>query len=72
MMTGKDLKEMVSKIPNDAIVTFDNNLFVELTGLSIEFGSYDCPHADIKITEGFSITCDEVVDELFRDLTKSC
>lgn len=68
-MLGKDFKDFIVKmIPDDAVVIIDGNYKVDIEQISVEFS--DQVTADLKLTEGFSVTCDEVMDKLFDDLRR--
>lgn len=66
MMSGKDLKRMVSMIPDNAVVTVNGNYYVDITNINVEAGM-DI-RADLRLTEGYSITKDSVLDGMFESL----
>ena len=68
MMIAKDLKEILKGIPDNAVVTIDGNYYANIEGVSMEFS--DHVTADLKLTKGFSVTCDEVIDKMFDDLRR--
>lgn len=63
-MIGKDLKHIISMIPDDAWVIIDGNWKVCVEGVKVEVT--DEIIADIQITEGFSITKDSTVEGLLN------
>lgn len=68
MMLAKDLKEMLKMIPDNAVVTINGNYNVDIESVSVEFT--DNVTANLKLSEGFSITCDKVIDRIFADLKR--
>lgn len=69
MITGKDLKRMVDMIPDDAVVTMNGNYNCCVEGVTVESADpFGWMHADLKLTEGFSITKDSVMEEMFGQL----
>ena len=72
-MKGKDLKWLVSLIPDDAIVTIDNNPNVEITALENESArEYGWANYNLHITAGYSITKDEYLNGLIGQLRRLC
>lgn len=70
MITGKDLKRMVSAIPDDAGVTINKNWNVDIVSVTVESADpFGNTRADLQLTSGFSITKDSVLDEMFRQKT---
>ena len=65
MITGKDLKWMVSCIPDDAGVTVNGNWDVNIVNVKVE-NNPNGLFADLQLTKGYSITKDSVLDEMFR------
>ena len=65
MITGKELKTMVSCIPDDAGVTINGNWDVNVVNVKVET-HFDGWLADLQLTQGYSITKDSVLDGLFR------
>lgn len=69
MILGKDMKRMVDIIPDDAYVTLEGNFHCSVEGLTIESADpFGRTHADLKLTPGFSITKDSVMEEMFGQL----
>lgn len=68
MMYGKDLKDLLKGIPDEAIVTIDDNYKVDIVGydMSTALCPGDCHHVNLNLTEGFSITKDSIIDEMFN------
>lgn len=67
MMTGKELKRLVSIIPDDAAVTINGGYDVDIVEVSVEGpGPFCSPSADLKLTQGYTITKDSVLDKMFR------
>lgn len=67
MITGKDLKRMLSWIPDNAAVTVNGNPnvdIVEVKGETTPFGI----DVELKLTAGFSIVKDSFVDGLYNEL----
>ena len=62
MMKGKDLKWLVSMIPDDALVTIDNNPNVEIVAVDCD-GIADRVH-NLVLTEGWSIANDAELDTM--------
>ena len=62
MMKGKDLKWLVSMIPDDAIVTIDNNPSVEIVAVDCD-GIADRVH-NLVLTDGWSIANDAELDTM--------
>ena len=61
-MKGKDLKWLVSMIPDDALVTIDNNPNVEIVAVDCD-GIADRVH-NLVLTEGWSIANDAELDTM--------
>lgn len=57
MITGKDLKRMVSAIPDSAVVTIDGQYMVDIQEIRVDT-TPDGPLADLKLTDGYSIIND--------------
>lgn len=69
MILGKDLKRMVDIIPDDAYVTLNGHFECSVEGVTVESADpFGHIHADLKITEGYNITKDSVMDEMFGQL----
>ena len=67
MITGKDLKRMVSLIPDDAYVTVNGNYDVSVESVKVESADpFGYIHSDLKLTSGYSITKDSVLEEMFK------
>ena len=68
-MKGKDLKWLVSMIPDDALVTINRNFYVEVSALDCEGhdGIYN-----LQLTPGYSITKDDVIDGMMAQLRSLC
>ena len=67
MITGKDLKRMVSLIPDDAYVTVNGNYDVSVESVKVESADpFGYIHSDLKLTSGYSITKDCVLEEMFK------
>lgn len=67
MITGKDLKQLVRIIPDDAVVMVNDNWNVSVEAVNVET-TVDGWIASLKLTEGFSVTSDKVLDEIFIQL----
>ena len=67
MITGKCLKQLVELIPDDAAVIVNGNWNVSVEGVSVET-AVDGWIASLKLTEGFSVTSDKVLEEIFIQL----
>lgn len=67
MITGKDLKRMLSLIPDDAVVTVNGNYNVDIVQVKMET-DFQGLQADLMLTPGYSITKDSVMTEMFKDL----
>lgn len=68
MISGKDLKRMVSLIPDNAVVTINGNYNVDIIQVRVETTDVDGLLADLRLTPGYSITKDSVMEEMFKDL----
>lgn len=69
MITGKDLKRMVEAIPDDAYVTVNGNYNVSVESVTVESADpFGYIHSDLKLTSGYSLTKDSVMQEMFKDL----
>ena len=69
MINGKYLKQLVEMIPDDAGVIVNGNWNVSVEGVSVET-TIDGWIASLRLTEGFSVTYDKVMDEMFNDMFK--
>ena len=69
MITGKYLKQLVEMIPDDAGVTVNGNWNVSVEGVSVET-TVDGWIVSLRLTEGFSVTSDEVLNDMFKQLRK--
>ena len=67
MITGKELKRMLSLIPDRAVVTINGNPNVDIVEVEGETTPFDY-HVNLKLTSGFSIVKDSFVDELYSEL----
>ena len=67
MINGKYLKQLVELIPDDAAVIVNGNWNVSVEGVSVET-AVDGWIASLRLTEGFSVTSDKVLDEIFIQL----
>ena len=67
MTTGKYLKQLVEMIPDDAVVTVNGNWNVSVEAVSVET-TVDGWIASLRLTEGFSVTSDKVLNEIFIQL----
>ncbi len=67
MISGKELKRMVSLIPDNAAVTINGNYNVDITQVKMET-DMDGLLVDLLLTPGYSITKDSVMQEMFKDL----
>lgn len=67
MISGKELKRMVSLIPDNAVVTINGNYNVDITQVKMET-DMDGLLVDLLLTPGYSITKDSVMQEMFKDL----
>jgi len=65
-MIGKDLKYIVSMIPDQAWVIIDRNWNVSIEDIQVEIS--DEAIANIRITEGYSITKDSVIEGWFESM----
>lgn len=69
-MTGQELKDLLAMIPNKALVSIGGSPFCKIEGVTLET-CFDSIYCDIKLTPGYSITCDNIIDSLFEDLKKT-
>ena len=70
MITGKDLKRMVEAIPDDAYVTVNGNYNVSVESVTVESADpFGYIHSDLKLTSGYSLTKDSVLNEMFKQKT---
>ena len=67
MITGKDLKRMLSIIPDDAVVTVNGNYNVDIVQVKMET-DFQGIQVDLMLTPGYSITKDSVMQEMFKGL----
>ena len=66
MITGKELKWYLTMIPDDAVVMLDGNPDADIIGIKCETDSVnDGWTVNLQITEGYSVTKDSVVKEIF-------
>lgn len=68
-MLGKELKDVVKVIPDNAIVFIGRAPECHIEGITIET-SDRYPECRLHLTNGYSITKDSVMDELFKDLKR--
>lgn len=68
MMLMKDLKWMLSTVPDEALVTIDGNYNVNIEKIHYEVGS-DCV-CDLRLTEGYSVTKDSIIKGMFDCLRR--
>ncbi len=62
---------MVEAIPDDAYVTVNGNHNVSVESVTVESADpFGYIHSDLKLTPGFSITKDSVMDEMFGALKR--
>lgn len=66
MILGKDLKAYVALIPDDAVVFIDDNQNVSIERVSVSSDPF--LNANLELTQGYSITKDSVIDEMFGRL----
>ena len=64
MITGKQLKEMVAVIPDDAIVLVNKSQYVSIE--SVEVSTFPWTNASLNLTPGYSLTKDSVLEDMFR------
>lgn len=68
MTKASDLKYFLSFIPDDAVIVIDNNYDVQITEME---HSTDNPYVyNLKLSEGWSITKDEVLNSMFEELRR--
>jgi len=65
MITGKDLKRMLSLIPDDAVVTINGHPDVDIVQVKMET-DWQGLQADLMLTPGYGITKDSVLEGMFR------
>lgn len=65
MITGKELKMMAGLVPDDAVVTIDGNNGVDVVRVVVENMPWGV-RADLRLTEGWSITNDAKLSEIMR------
>ena len=58
---------MVSLIPDEALVLVNGSWNCSIEGISVET-TPDGLLGSLNLTRGYSITCDKVIDEMFKDL----
>ena len=68
MITGAELKMIVSAIPDNAGVTLNGNWNVNIESVTVETDSFGGFLADLKLTNGFSLVKDDFVSGLFDQL----
>lgn len=69
MISGKDLKRMVNIIPDDAYVTLNGHFECSVEEVTVESADpFGVMRASLKLTKGYSITKDSVMDEMFGQL----
>ena len=69
MITGRELKRYVSMIPDDAAVTLDGNYYADIVGVKVETDPINGGWtANLQITEGFSVTKDSILNDMFKCL----
>ena len=66
-MTMKEIRMMLNAIPDDAAVTINDNYNVDIVSVSAETTPFGIK-ADLKITSGYSITMDSVLDGMMETL----
>jgi len=64
-MNGKDFKFYAQFIPDDAHITFNRNMQVELTALDSDLGYYN-----FSITAGWELVKTDVIDGLYREIER--
>ena len=63
------MKRMVEAIPDDAYVTVNGNYNVSVESVTVESADpFGYIHSDLKLTSGYSLTKDSVMQEMFKDL----
>ena len=68
MTKVSDLKYFLSFMPDDAVIVIDNNYDVQITEME---HSTDNPYVyNLKLSEGWSITKDEVLNSMFEELRR--
>ena len=66
MTKVSDLKYFLSFMPDDAVIVIDNNYDVQITEME---HSTDNPYVyNLKLSEGWSITKDDVLNSMFEEL----
>lgn len=70
MMRMKDLKWMLNGIPDEAVVTIDGNYNVDIVSISAET-MFDGILCDLKLSQGFSITKDSILDSFMAELKRA-
>lgn len=69
MITAKDLRRMLAAVPDDAVIIINNNYNVSVESLNVTMTTFTV--CDIVLTEGYSITKDSVINEMFDQLRNS-
>ena len=69
MMTMKDLRMILVGVPDEAVVTVDENGYVSIDSITVsnDYGYLKC---DLHITKGFSVTNDHVLDVLYASMKR--
>ena len=68
MTKVSDLRYFLSFMPDDAVIVIDNNYDVQITEME---HSTDNPYVyNLKLSEGWSITKDEVLNSMFEELRR--
>ena len=68
MTKVSDLKYFLSFMPDDAVIVIDNNYDVQITEME---HSTDNPYVyNLKLSEGWSITKDEVLNSMIEELRR--
>ena len=67
MILMKDLKRMLDILPDNSVVTINGNYNVDIVSVFAET-TFDGIRCDLKLTPGYSITKDSVMDAMFGQL----
>lgn len=64
MITVKQLKDLLEMVPDDALLVINDNYHCSIVP-EISYSTLD-QMARVKLSPGFSITKDSVLDEIFK------
>lgn len=69
MITAKDLRRMLTAVPDDAVIIINNNYNVSVESLDVTMTTFTV--CDIVLTGGYSITKDSGINGMFDQLRNS-